>query len=94
MARLGNILQIETQSGTPATFGNLTVTPESQALVLRLPFGGFVWNRPTAVLLETEGERQHIPIVDVTRIAQLALAVLVFGLVIWSRTGERKELKK
>ncbi len=94
MARLGNILQIETQAGTPATVGNLTVTPESQAFILRLPFGGFVWNRPAAVLLEMEGEQQHIPIVDVTRIAQLALAVFVFGLVIWSRTGERKELKK
>ncbi len=94
MARLGNILQIETQSGTPTTVGNFTVTPESQAFVLRLPFGGFVWNRPTAVLLEMEGERQRIPIADVTRIAQLALAVLVFGMVIWSRTGERKELKK
>ncbi len=94
MTRLGEIIQLETHAGTPTTAGNLTVTPESQAFSLRLPFGGFVWNRPTAIVIEIEGERQRIPIVDVTRIAQLAMAGFMIGLILWSRAGKRKELKK
>jgi hypothetical protein len=66
----------------PVTVGGLTVTPQSRALVVRLPQGGFVWNRPTAVLVEHDGQARRIPIVDVTRIVQvglLGLAVLTAG---------------
>ncbi len=94
MTRLGELVQLQTHAGTPTTTGNLTVTPESQAFSLRLPFGGFVWNRPTAVVIEIEGERQRVPIVDVTRIAQLVLAGFTIGLILWSRAEKRKELKK
>jgi hypothetical protein len=44
--------------------------------------GGFVWNRPTAVLVERDGQAHRIRIVDVTRILQvglLALAALTVG---------------
>ncbi len=94
MTRLGEIVQLQTHQGTPTTSGNITVTPESQALSLRLPFGGFVWNRPTAIVIEVDRERQRIPIVDVTRIAELALVGLMIGLILWSRVGDRKESKK
>jgi hypothetical protein len=63
--------------------------------VVRLPKGGFVWNRPTAVLVEQDGQARRIPIVDVTRILQvglLGLAVLAgsVGLLgIRRRTGGR-----
>ena len=69
-------------SAEPVTVDDITVTPQSRALVVRLPRGGFVWNRPTAVLVEQDGLVRGVPIVDVTRILQvslLGLAVLTAG---------------
>ncbi len=66
-------------SAEPVTVHDVTVTPRSRALVVRLPKGGLVWNRPTAVLVEQDGQARRIPIVDVTRLLQvglLGLAVL------------------
>jgi len=66
-------------SAEPVTVHDVTVTPRSRALVVRLPRGGLVWNRPTAVLVEQDGQVRRIPIVDITRILQvglLGLAVL------------------
>jgi hypothetical protein len=66
-------------SAQPVTVDDVTVTPRSRALVVRLPRGELVWNRPTAVLVEQDGQARRIPIVDVTRILQvglLGLAVL------------------
>jgi hypothetical protein len=66
-------------SAEPVTVDDVTVTPRSRALVVRSPKGGFVLNRPTAVLVEQDGQTRRIPIVDVTRILQvglLGLAVL------------------
>jgi hypothetical protein len=36
-----------------------------RALVVRLPQGGFVWNRPTAVTVERAGAVRHLRVVDV-----------------------------
>src|SRR6266545_461376 len=69
-------------SAEPVTIHDVTVTPWSRALVVRWPKGGFVWNRPTAVLVEQDGQARRIPIVDVTRILQvglLGLAILRAG---------------
>jgi hypothetical protein len=63
----------ETATGEPVTVGNATVTTESQALVVRWPRGGWVWNRPLAITIETDGETRRVPIVDVTRMAQVVL---------------------
>jgi hypothetical protein len=63
-------------SGQPVTAGGYTLTPQSQALVVRLPYFNWVWNRPVAVLVECGGESQRLPVVDVTRIAQLSLIVI------------------
>jgi hypothetical protein len=51
----------------------VTVTPWSRALVIHGPKGGLVWNRPTAVLVERDGQMRRVPIVDVTRMLQLGL---------------------
>jgi hypothetical protein len=32
-----------------------------------------VWNRPVAVVVEQEGQIERLPIVDVTRVAQISL---------------------
>ena len=66
-------VRLETSSGTPTTVGDVTVTPWSQALVVRLPFARLVWNRPTAVVVERAGRAERIPVLDVTRVLQLGL---------------------
>ena len=76
MQESSGIFSLETRSGEPVTVGDIRLTPQSQALTIRWPFGGFVWNRPIAVLTEQDGESERIPIVDVTLVAQVALLAL------------------
>ena len=73
-----------TSLGPPTTAAGLTVTPESQAVVLRSPFAQFVWNRPTAVLVEQAETVRRMPIVDGTRIMQVVLLALTAIVVLWS----------
>lgn len=84
MARLKEMLQWQTISGDKVTVGDVTVTPQSRALTIRWPYGGFVWNRPVAVLVKRGEQTERIPIVDVTRMAQLGLLglSLVFSMII------------
>jgi hypothetical protein len=60
----------------PVTLGDVTVTPWARALVVRLPQGGFVWNRPTALTVQQAGAVRHVPVVDVTRLLQLGVLAL------------------
>jgi hypothetical protein len=72
---------IETSPGETIQAGANKITPLSQAVKLILPrsMGGLIWNRPVSVLVQAaDGSEQVLPVVDVTRIAQLAL--LGFGL--------------
>mgnify|MGYP006293871535 FL=1 len=73
MTELLEMFQRQTRSGDPVIAGDITVTPQSEAISLRWPYGGLVWNRPVAVLVEKGGQTERIPIVDVTRAAQLGL---------------------
>jgi hypothetical protein len=95
MTRVKDIIQWQTISGNPVTMGDVSVTPQSQALTIRLPFGGFVWNRPVAVLVERgESHRvESIPVVDVTRIIQLGLLgfSLLCSMVMMVKFARRKE---
>ncbi len=70
------IWQWEIQNSQPVTVGARTITPQTQVVSLRLPFGGFVWNRPAAVLVEENGRVQRLPIPDVTRMIVLAAVVM------------------
>ncbi len=95
MTRLKDIVQWQMVSGNPVTVGDVSVTPQSQALTVRLPFGGFVWNRPVAVWVE-RGEShpvERIPVVDVTRVIQLGLLgfSLVFSMAMMAKFAQRKE---
>lgn len=75
-----NLINWETKSGTPIQVGEMTITPQAQALSLRSPFGGFVWNRPSGVLVEENGRVTQYPITDVTRrviLACIAITILV-----------------
>ncbi len=73
MAQLKEVIRRQTVSGDRVAVGNVSVTPQSQALIVRAPFGGLVWNRPVAILVQRGHQTERIPIVDVTRMAQLAL---------------------
>lgn len=77
MVSLPEGFNVETTVGEPVTARGVTVTPQAQVVSLRLgQNAGFVWNRPTAVLVEREGQVQRIPIVDVTLWAQVGFALL------------------
>ena len=69
--QLKDVFQRQQISGTTVMVNDFTITPQSQALIVRLPMGIFVWNRPTSVLVERNGEVKRFPIVDVTRLLQL-----------------------
>ena len=64
-----HLIELATQAGRPYTTDSFTVTPESQAVIVNLPFFHFVWNRPVAVLIDRAGQIERLPIVDVTRYA-------------------------
>lgn len=68
-------ISMETNVGEPIQATQATVTPESRALIVEWPGGGFVWNRPAAVTVERDGQSERYRIVDVTRLAQVALFV-------------------
>jgi hypothetical protein len=91
--RLNDVFQVQTVSGQPVTVESVTVTPQSQALIVRLPIGGFVWNRPTAILVERDETAKRFPIVDITRILQLWLLgfSLVLSIVSLVKFSQRKE---
>ncbi len=85
------IFQWQMINGKPITVGDATATPQAQALSVRFPFGGFVWNRPAAVLVERDGRTERIPIVDITRLIVWILAGAATAVAILSR---RKRSKK
>lgn len=81
-------LKSEVAVGDRVVVGDIAVRTQSRALVARWPGGGWVWNRPVAVLVEQGEKERRIPIVDVTRVIQLGLfgLSLVFatvGLAAW-----------
>jgi hypothetical protein len=84
MMRFKGLVQVQTTSSQSVTVGDVTVTPQSQALIVRLPFGVFVWNRPTAILVEQNGVTKRLPIVNVTRILQLSLLSFILAISIAS----------
>lgn len=91
--RFKDVFQWQRISGQPLAVNGLTITPQSRALTIRLPFGGFVWHRPTSVVVEQNGQVKRLPIVDVTRMLQLGLLVTSVGIVLagWLVSRQRKE---
>ena len=82
------LFTIETSPGETIQAGSNQITPFSQAVKFTLPGsrGGLIWNRPVSVLVQGEdGSEQALPVVDVTRIVQLALLGigLAGGILFW-----------
>jgi len=69
----------QTHTSDPVTSGDVTLRTEAQALVIVLPWGGFVWKRPSAVHVTHSGVTQRLPIVDPTRIVLLMLGGASLG---------------
>ena len=67
------LIERRTTSGATVVVGNVRATPEARVVTVRLPFGVFVWNRPSGVVVERDGRVERVPIVNVTRLAQMAL---------------------
>ena len=84
------IIQYQTTSAHPITVGDTTITPQSQALIIRWPYGGFVWNRPRAILVERAGQTQYIPIRDATRIVQIRLWGIALLWAIFTYLGSKR----
>lgn len=93
--QLQDLIQWQTHSGQKITVGDISITPQSRALVVRWPYGGFVWNRPTALLVNRGDSAEHIPIEDLTRKLQLTLMGLsfiftIFAFILSAQKGEPK----
>lgn len=90
MNGLGEYFHWQRMEGTPVRRRQLTVTPISQAIGVTTPYGGFHWNRPKAVRVESEEGVSQIAIVDLTLAIQLSLLALTFILFILGWRADRK----
>lgn len=93
MRRVKNFFQWQKISGQPINMNDLVLTPQSRSLIVRFPWGTFIWHRPTAVLVERAEQREHLPIIDLTRIIQfgiIGLGVIII-IVRVERSARRKE---
>lgn len=73
MTHLTDIVQVKTVQGTAVHTPHHTLIPESRALTIRFPYGGIVWQRPTAVLVRQNNQTRRLPIIDITRTATWSL---------------------
>jgi hypothetical protein len=87
MRLLGDVISWRSLDGEPVTIGDTTVTPRSQALIVRLPFGAYVWHRPASVQIERDGQIQRVPIIEVTRVVGVALFACGFLVAVISNNG-------
>lgn len=78
-------LEWQKLSGESVVVNGFTLTPQSQVFRIRFPWGAFVWQRPTAIVTERDGQVERLPIVDLTRSIQLGLCGL--GLVVVTIVG-------
>lgn len=89
MTGLDKFVSWETHSSEPIKQDTITIVPQSQALEVRLPngLGGFVWNRPVALLVTQDNITTRLPIIDQTRLSAfvmfgLSIALSVFFMII------------
>ena len=75
--------------GPPFAVRDVVLTPRSHVLEIRIANGAFVWQRPTSVHIQRDGEATSVSIVDVTRVVQVAL-LLTAGLLTMIGATRRK----
>lgn len=69
-------LSIRRQRGAPRIAGFYTITGESMVAQVRWPGGGLVWNTPISIHVQRRGHITRHWVIDITRLAQVALALL------------------
>jgi len=87
-------IKIQTKTSEPIQAGeDVRITLVSQSASWIEETWGLVWNRPVSVQVEADEGTQVIPIVDVTRTAQIFLWGLTagFGLLILKKSVKKKE---
>ena len=73
---------IRRQRGTPQVAGFYTITGESLVVQARWRGGGLVWHTPVAIHVQRRGHTTRRIVVDVTRLAQVALALLTLVMLV------------
>jgi len=94
MRRFNTLIHWHKASGQSVVVHDLTLTPQSQLLIVRFPWGAWVWHRPTAIQVEQNGRVEQLPIIDLTRLIQLGfigLGVVVITIVSFVQFARRKE---
>jgi hypothetical protein len=76
MAKKTKYMQYGVHEGPPQQVGGWSLTPQARTFLINTPWGGVVWNRPTAVIARKDDITQHHPIPDPTRAALLLFMVL------------------
>ncbi len=61
------------RKGEPIYSDRLTVTPESQSLIIQAPYFHFSWSRPIAVYVNDGKQEKRVRVLDLTRIIQLGI---------------------
>lgn len=92
--RFKDLVQRQKVSGRSLSVNDFTLTPQSRVLIVRFPWSAFIWQRPTAMLIERNGQVKHLPIVDLTRSIQLGLCglgVVIITIVSFVQFSRRKE---
>ncbi len=83
---------IRRQRGAPQVTGFYTLSGESLVARVRWPGGGLVWNTPIAIHVQRRGHTTRQPVVDVTRLVQVALALLTLVMLIQLRRKQKETL--
>ena len=76
---MGTIIEHRTLTGPTVVRGDVRATPEARAVLVRLPLGAFVWNRPNSVIVERSGRVDRVRIDDATRLDQISLWACVLA---------------
>lgn len=74
---MSSIFQRRIEYGQSISRAGLTVTPEAEALVVRLGPVAFTWSRPVAVHVAGNGTSERLAVVDVTRLVQIAITIAI-----------------
>ena len=81
----------ERVTGAPVRVGEYTIRPEARALSVGWgEWGGVVWNRPIRIHWQRRDETGVLPVIDLTRVAQLTgLAILCLIGSLWWLARQR-----
>ncbi|MFZ0546271.1 MAG: hypothetical protein WAM60_12575 [Candidatus Promineifilaceae bacterium] len=90
--KFGEYIEWERNKGEPIfQQDGRMIRPISRILTVRWPRGGRVWNWPVAIEVEENGAIQELPIIHVTRWAQLGITLMVttVSLLLWTTQKRR-----